>query len=416
MSKKVIIVGGGIIGLSSAYYLHQLGWDITILDKGALDDNCSFGNAGMIVPSHFVPLAAPGMVQQGIKWMFDSKSPFYVRPSLNSSLIGWGLKFLKAANRKHVEQSAVPLRDLSLLSKQLFGEIAKADGFNFGLADNGILMLYKTPKTEEEELHLAEKARSLGLDVVPLSATAARRLQPDVKLDVLGAVHYRCDGHVSPHVLMVQLMQYLEKAGVKIHRNHEVVKIEHKGNQITKIRTNEGEFEADKVIIAGGAWSPQIVGLTGLKLPLMPGKGYSFMFDETAKRLHIPALLMEAKVSVTPMGNQIRFGGTMEIGPINHKINKTRVQGIVEAIPRYLPDFKPELPAESATWHGFRPCSPDGLPYIGYTSKFNNLVVATGHGMMGLSLGPATGKLVSELVDEKTTSMPVEAFTPGRYL
>jgi len=415
MSNKVIIIGGGIIGLSSAYYLHQLGWDITILDKGPLDDNCSFGNAGMIVPSHFVPLAAPGMVQQGIRWMFDSKSPFYVRPSLNMDLISWGLKFLKSANKKHVEQSAVPLRDLSLLSKQLYLDLAKQYHFNFDLHDNGILMLYKTQKTGEEELHMAEKARSLGLDAIPLTAAECQALQPNIKLDVLGAVYYRCDAHLTPNSLMVQLIKYLETAGVKIHRDNEVIKIEKQGDKITKIYSATQEWEAGQVIIAGGSWSPEIAKLVGLNLPLMPGKGYSFMFDEPAKRMHIPSLLMEARVSVTPMGDQIRFGGTMEIGPINHKINTNRVKGIVESIPRYFPDFKPALPPEEKTWHGFRPCSPDGLPYIGRVNKFSNLTIATGHGMMGLSLGPATGKLVSEILAETTTSMPVEAFAAGRY-
>ena len=415
MANKVIIIGGGIIGLSSAYYLHQLGWDITILDKGTLDDNCSFGNAGMIVPSHFVPLAAPGMVQQGIRWMFDSKSPFYVRPSLNWDLISWGLKFLKSANKKHLEQSAVPLRDLSLLSKQLYQELARQDHFNFDLHDNGILMLYKTQKAGDEEIHLAEKARSLGLDAVPLTLGECQSLQPGVKLDVLGAVHYRCDAHLTPNTLMVQLIKYLKNAGVKIHRDNEVIKIEKAGNKITKVYTAEQEWEAEQVIIAGGSWSPEIAKLVGLNLPLMPGKGYSFMFDEPAKRMHTPSLLMEARVSVTPMGSQIRFGGTMEIGPINDKINTNRVKGIVESIPRYFPDFKPELPSEEKIWHGFRPCSPDGLPYIGRVNNFKNLTIATGHGMMGLSLGPATGKLVSELLSENHTSMPVEAFSPNRY-
>jgi D-amino-acid dehydrogenase len=416
MNNKVVIVGGGIIGLSSAYYLLREGWDITILDKGTLDDNCSFGNAGMIVPSHFVPLAAPGMVQQGIRWMFDSKSPFYVRPSLNMDLISWGLKFLKSANKKHVEQSAVPLRDLSLLSKQLYQDIAKQDGFDFNLTNNGILMLYKTQKTGEEELHMAEKARGLGLDVVDLTPAECQALQPGVKIDVAGAVHYRCDAHLTPNSLMVQLTKYLENAGVKIQRDNEVVRFETKGSKITKVYTQNNEWEADQVIIAGGAWSPEIVKLLGLNLPLMPGKGYSFMFNEPQKRMSISALLMEAKVSVTPMGEQIRFGGTMEIGPINHKINKKRVQGIVESIPRYFPDLKPALPEESATWHGFRPCSPDGVPYIGRANKFSNVAIATGHGMMGLSLGPATGKLVSEIINEKTPSMPISPFTPQRYL
>jgi len=415
MANKVIIIGGGIIGLSSAYYLHLLGWDVTILEKDTIDDNCSFGNAGMIVPSHFVPLAAPGMVQQGIRWMFDSKSPFYVRPSLNWDLISWGLKFLKAANKQHLEKSAVPLRDLSLLSKQLYLDLAKQDHFDFDLQDNGILMLYKTQKAGDEEVHLAEKARELGLDVVPLSAAQTQALQPEMQLDIAGSVHYRCDAHLTPNTLMRQLTKYLEGAGVKIHRNTEVTKIEKHDGRVIKVFSGAQSWDADNVVIAGGSWSPEIAKLAGMNLPMMAGKGYSFMFDEPAKRMHIAALLMEARVSVTPMGNQIRFGGTMEIGPINHKINMNRVQGIVESIPKYFPDFKPALPTEKNIWHGFRPCSPDGLPYIGRVKGLDNLVIAGGHGMMGLSLGPATGKIVSEILAETKTSMPIGPFAADRY-
>ncbi len=413
--QKVIIIGGGIIGLSTAYYLNKAGAEVTVLDKGSIDDNCSFGNAGMIVPSHFVPLAAPGMLEQGIRWMFDSKSPFYVRPTLNLDLVKWGLKFIKSATAAHVNRSAVPLRDLSILSKALYQDIAKEPGFDFGLANNGILMLYKTEKAGEEEVHLAEKARALGLDVEALSAEQARALQPQLNLDVAGAVHYRCDSHLAPHVLMRRLTAYLETAGVKISRGSEVIKIDHQQAKITNIHTHTETFQADEVVIAGGAWSPAITKLIGLNVPLMPGKGYSFMYDEPQQRMSIASLLMEARVSVTPMGNQVRFGGTMELGAMNNKVNMNRVKGIVEAIPKYFPDLSPAIPEAEKIWHGFRPCSPDGLPYIGRSGKYQNLLVAGGHGMMGLSLGPATGKLITEMIQGHTLSMQTGAFNPDRY-
>ncbi len=408
---NVVIIGGGIIGLSSAYYLHKKGYQVTILDKGDLTDNCSYGNAGMIVPSHFVPLASPGMIQQGIRWMFNSKSPFYVKPSLNANLIGWGLKFLKSANAKHVERSAIPLRDLSLLSKQLYQDLAKEPNFEFELKNNGILAFYKTEKAAEEESHLVKKALELGLDMAILNPVECKALQPDLKLDVLGAVHYRCDSHLYPQKLMDSLLNYLQLNGVKIERNHEVTKIEMSGNQINYVFAGEKSWKADHYVLAAGSWSPEIAKMVDLKVPIMPGKGYSFMEPEPAQRMHIPALLCEARVAITP----IRYGGTMELDQINQKINKKRVLGIVEAIPKYFPDLKPEIPAIEKIWYGFRPSSPDGLPYIGYSLKAKNLIVATGHGMMGLGLGPATGSLVSQLIAEEKTTIDIGLFSPSRF-
>lgn len=413
--SKAIIIGGGIIGLFSAYYLNKSGWEVEILEQGDLSDNASFGNAGMIVPSHFIPLAAPGMIEQGIKWMFNSKSPFYVKPSLNPELIGWGLKFLKAANKHHVERSVGALRDLSLLSKKLYQDLEQDAEFDFGFADKGILMLFKTAKFEEEERHVAEKATHLGLDAQYLTADECRKLQPDVELDVLGAVHYHCDAHLYPNKLIAGLINHLEKAGVKIHRNTPVTAIEHTEGKVTQIISNGKSFTGDKFVLAVGAYTPAIAKLTGLKVPMMPGKGYSFMVEEPQHRMTIPSLLCEARVSVTPMNGHIRFGGTMEIGKINQQVNMNRVAGIVESIPKYFPGFKPATPQPKDIWFGFRPCSPDGLPYIGLSGKYNNLAIATGHGMMGLSLAPATGKLIDEMLNEKTTSAGISQFAANRY-
>ena len=146
----------------------------------------------------------------------------------------------------------------------------------------------------------------------------------------------------------------------------------------------------------------------------MPGKGYSFMEPEPAQRMTIPALLCEARVAITPMNGQLRYGGTMEIAKINSQVNMNRVEGIVRSIPKYFPDLKPAIPDVKDIWYGFRPSSPDGLPYIGRSDRFQNLVIATGHGMMGLSLGPATGLLVSQIIKEEKTEIDIKAFLPAR--
>jgi D-amino-acid dehydrogenase len=412
---KAVIIGGGIMGLASAYYLLKSGWDITLIDKGDLKENCSQGNAGMIVPSHFIPLAAPGMVSKGIKWMFNSRSPFYVRPSLDFALISWGLKFMKSATQAHVERAAPFLRDYHLLSKQLYEELSKEDGFDFGMEKKGILMLYKTARAGEEEIHVGKDAQKLGLDVEMLTKAQAQALEPGVELDVTGAVHYHCDAHLYPYALISQLVKYVQENGGEILTNTEVTGYEIQSGQIKSVKTAGGSVQGDLVIMTGGSWLPQLSKLAGLSIPVMPGKGYSFMEPNAAHPIVHPALLIEARVAVTPMNGQVRFGGTMELAALNDKINMNRVEGIVNSIPQYYPELPVEVPAKENIWYGFRPCSPDGLPYLGYSKKLKNLIVAGGHGMMGISLGPATGKLVAELANRTALSADIKLYDPERY-
>ncbi|MEI6950238.1 FAD-dependent oxidoreductase [Paraflavisolibacter sp. H34] len=412
---KAIVIGGGIIGLSTAYYLQQSGWEVTVFDRNDLSDSCSYGNLGMIVPSHFVPLAAPGMVAQGIRWMFDSKSPFYVRPSLNPELLSWGWKFMRSATPRHVEGSAAPLLALNLYSKSLYEEWQQEAGFDFALEKKGILMYYKTPKVAEEEAHLAHKARGMGLDVAVLDRQQVQQLEPDTELDILGAVHYRCDAHLHPNQLIPQLMRYLRAAGVKIIGNSPVKALEMGRGEIKKVVTPHWSYEADLVVMAGGSWLPQLAKMAKLGIPLMPGKGYSFTYSRPLQKLNIPAILCEARVAITPMNGQMRYGGTMEIGPVNDRVNPRRVQGILESVPKYFPSMRLERPQEKDVWYGFRPCSPDGLPYLGMSRKINNLVIAGGHSMMGMSLGPATGKVVASLANGQRPAVDISRFDPERF-
>ncbi len=412
---KAAIVGGGIIGLSTAYYLLKDGWEITIIDQGDFTNNCSYGNLGMIVPSHFVPLSSPGMISQGIKWMFDKKSPFYVHLSANMDLVKWGLKFMKSATQKHVDTSAKYLLDLNLYSKQLYEDLAATPGFDFSLEKKGILMYYKTEKVGEEEIHLAEKGRSMGLDVETLSKQQAQSLEPEIDLDILGAVHYRSDAHLYPNALMTQLIAFLKNAGVKFIANVPVQKFIKEKNIIKKIIIPDSEIDTDMVIIAAGSWLPQVAKLAGEKLLLMPGKGYSFTIDEPLQKLNIPAILCEAKVAITPMNGKMRYGGTMEIGKMNNSINMNRVKGIVESIPKYFSNLNVDLPNQKDIWYGFRPCTPDGLPYIGFSEQTENLLIAGGHVMSGLSLGPASGKIIADLASGNTPAVNIDAFRPSRF-
>ncbi|PRD57298.1 NAD(P)/FAD-dependent oxidoreductase [Sphingobacterium gobiense] len=411
----VIIIGGGIAGLSSAFYLVQDGWKVSVLEQYTLENNCSYGNAGMLVPSHFTPLAAPGVVAQGIRWMFDKKSPFYVRPSLSWNLLNWGMNFLKHANKRHVDRHAEVLRDANQYSSGLYNEWAKMPGFDFELKQNGIILLYKTEAVRHEEIELAKRAQDLQLDVDILDAEAIQGLEPHIKLDVLGGTFYKCDGKLYPPKLMKQLIAYLKDAGVTFHEQTAVTKFLLSGKKVKEVITTKGHFAADEVVLATGASLSKMAAKLGVKMPIMPGKGYSFMYRPSeSHRLQHAALLLEARVAVTPMDGQIRFSGTMELGSANDRIYRNRVQGIVESVPKYFPDLDVQYP-EDKIWFGYRPCSPDGIPYLGRLDKVSNVTVAGGTGMMGISLGPAFGKIVADTLANQPSEVEIKTFKPDRF-
>jgi len=409
------IIGGGIIGLSSAYYLMRAGHTVTIIDQSDLKEGCSIGNAGMIVPSHIIPLASPGMISKGIRWMFNSKSPFYVRPRLSGELIKWGWEFYKHANKKHVAGAAPALKEISMLSKAMYQQLAKDLPFDFGYHERGLLMLYQSKETEHEEIEGASYANKLGVEAHVLSAVHVQQLEPDIRVTARGGVYYPGDAHITPQALMNQLVPFLQSKGVKIQSSTIVQDYVVESGTIKMVKTNQGDFEFDDVVMATGSWSGIMTAKLGITLPMQAGKGYSFTVQDVKKNARIPSIFLEERVAVTPMGNTLRFGGTMEITGIDHSINMNRVRGIVEAIPKYYPDMNVEIPKKENVWHGLRPCSPDGLPYIGRSQKISNLILATGHSMMGLSLGPGTGRLVSEIIEQEKTSIDLSPFNPERF-
>lgn len=412
---KVAIIGGGIIGLSSAYYLNKAGHEVTVIDKGDLSDGCSHGNAGMIVPSHIIPLAAPGMIAKGIRWMFNSTSPFYVKPRLNLDLLQWGFQFYKHANERHVQAAIPALKELSLYSKTQYQKLATDLPFDFGYAERGLLMLYQTAETEHEEAETATIANAHGVKAQILSAEEVQQLEPDVKVTARGAVYFPGDAHLTPQNLMSQLIPYLKKKGVSFITNTPVEDFSVINGKINSVRTTAGEYHFDEVVLASGSWSGTVAKRLGITLPMQGGKGYSFLLKGVEKNIRIPSIFLEARVAVTPMGNDLRFGGTMEIAGTDQRISMNRVKGIVDAIPNYYPEMKVALPKVEQVWHGLRPCSPDGLPYIGRSQKISNLIFATGHAMMGLSLGSGTGKIVADVVSGKQTEVHLEAFNPQRF-
>ena len=416
MSKSVLIIGAGAVGLSCALHCARKGHRVTVVERGgAQRDGCSFGNAGMIVPSHFVPLAAPGMVKLGLKWMWNPESPFYIKPRLDGELFDWALKFWRAANAEHVRRSAPLLRNLSFASRALFEEFAAQPENDIGLTTRGLLMLCKTQHTLDDEAEFAAQANSLGVPAEVLNATQVAKLDPGVTMAVAGAVYFPRDAHFTPDRYLAVLQSQAEKLGVVFKWNTEVTGLETRGGKIVSVRTASEAVSADEIILCGGSWSPLLVRELGLKIPIQAGKGYSLTLAQPRELPQLCSIFTEARMAITPMGSSLRFGGTMEISGLNENINLVRVRGIIKSVPQYFPKFTPEDFADIQPWRGLRPCSPDGLPYLGRTAKFSNLIIATGHAMMGMSLSPITGQIVSEFVSGEKPAFDLSLFSPDRY-
>lgn len=427
-SPSVAIIGGGVIGLCTAWYALERGWRVTVVERNACSEHggpesgCSLGNAGMIVPSHFIPLAAPGMVGMGIKMMRDKRSPFYIQPRPTRDLLEWGLRFVRSANATHVENSAPILRDMGLQSRSLYEELEtqldtpRDSNPGFGLTKRGLLMLCKTQHALDEEAHVAKTANALGMPANVLSPQEAAQIDPDVRMDVVGAVHYPLDCHLSPDQFVAKLARALELRGADLRFNTEVKGWKINSNRVQALQTTKGEeIVADEYVVSGGAWSPTITRGLNIRLPMQAGKGYSLTLRNPPETPRLCSILVEARVAVTPMGNTVRFGGTMEIAGMDETIRPYRVEGITNAAQRYFPAFKASDFANVPVWAGLRPCSPDGMPYVGRFACWANVTAATGHAMMGLSLGPVTGKLVTQVLAGEAPAIGLAMLSPDRF-
>jgi len=410
VKERVIVVGGGVVGLCCAYYLSKEGREVLVLEREQEQgNNCSRENAGMIVPSHFTPLAAPGVVTQGLKWLLDAESPFYVRPRLSLDLARWGLSFISCANAKHVKASAGLLRDLQLASRELFKDLS--NHMDFGLQRRGLLMLCESSDFLKEEEDLARKAQELGLRVEVCDPDRLRELDPGVEMNAQGGIWYEQDCHLNPGDFLNGLKEMLVAAGGELRYGCKVSDI---GDGIVELDGGE-RIEGAEIVVAGGAWTSGLARSLGTRVPLQGGKGYSMTLQNPGVLPQLCSLLGEAKVAITPIGNSLRVAGTMEICGEDLSINERRVQGIIKAACRVFPGLRPEEFEGVRRWSGLRPCSPDGLPYLGRVEGREKVLVASGHAMLGLSLGPITGKLVCEIIAGRAPTISIEQLAVDRF-
>ena len=401
------------MGLCSAYYLARRGSDVTLLERAHVGAGSSWGNAGLIVPSHSVPIAAPGVMAQAIRWMADPESPFFIRPRLDLELVRWLWLFRRACTAEHVRRSVPVLRDLSRMSLVLHREIAALPGGGSGLREEGLLYVYRTQEALDHGAAEAEELRRAGIDARVLGPDAAIALEPALAPGLAGVVHFPDDAHLVPHRLVNHLAQAVVDAGARIVAGAEVIGFARAGRHIQAIETTRGDFRADEVVLAAGAWSPAIVRELGIRLPVQAAKGYGVTAKRPPTAPRIPLLLGEARVAVTPMDDRLRLAGTLELAGLDLSIARRRVDAVRRSAGRYLTCGAELDPVE--IWRGLRPCSPDGLPIIGRPRAIDNLTIATGHGTLGVSLGPVTGTLVADIVRGERPTLDVGPLGPDRF-
>ena len=412
---RVVIIGGGIVGLCCAYFLKKDGHEVTVIEKNDITDGCSFGNMGYISPSHFTPIATPGIIAQGLKWMMRSSSPFYIKPRLNMDLVRWGLQFWRKANAQEVEKNTPHLNNLLQLSRELMNDLNRQMPGAFDMIEKGCWALYKNPATGEHEKHLTEQAHRFGLKTVICTAQEVQDYETETEVDVAGGVLYLDDCHLNSSKLMQALYSNLRSQGVKFWLNTVVEGFETSNGRIETVITNQCDFTADDVVIANGSWLGNISKLLGINMLMQPGKGYSVVYNNLEKNLQYPSILVDHRTATTPINRWLRIGGTMELSGHSDNILPKRVLAIYNAFKKYYPAMQVPPPDPSKAWYGYRPVTPDGMPYIGRHGKYENLVYAGGHAMLGVSAAAGTGQLISEILNHRTTTIDISAFNPERF-
>ena len=372
----------------------------------------------MIVPSHFVPLASPGIVQLGLRWMWNPESPFYVRPRVSADLLDWGWKLHRAATQAHVDRAAPVLRDLHLASRDCYREWAALWNNAFELTERGMLMLCNTEHGLEEERKAAEHARRLGIAAEVLTPAATAELEPNLRMAIAGSVYFPEDCHLAPERLMAVLAREVERAGVQVSWETGVDGWRSTANRIEAMHTNgaqKTELVADEYVVCSGIWSQPIAARSRHQDSDAGGQGIQPDDEESCKvaaRLCHPERSARCGDADGQRTAIRRDDGTCRPRRGNQPRARARHRQLSHALfSRH--DVGTVAAGDPAL--GPAPCSPDGLPYVGRVARFGNLSVATGHAMMGISLGPITGKLISEILSDEAPSCSIEGLSPDRY-
>jgi len=404
--SDVLVIGGGAVGVAVAYYLAGLNQEVTLLEKDQICSGSSYGNAGLISCDNPIPTATPGVIKQGLKWMLDPEGPFYVKPRLNMDLVRWLLQFRKACREKNMLRTIELTIEMKNIGRALSAEFSDENRAAFTWEDKGRIILFRTRdgfESGQAELKFLDK---YDIKAEVLYQKAARKKIAILNKDVKGALYYPGYSHVKPDTYVKELAKLAKGRGVNLMTNTEVLEFEMGQKKIKKVMTTRGNFQANQIVLAAGADSPVISKMLGIKIPIQPAKGYSVTIKKPANAPDIPVGLAEGKVAVTPMGKYLRYSCTLELVGYDRSINQRRIKGATQMLNRYFDGF--EDPEIVEIWRGFRPNTPDTLPIIERNKKYPNLILATGHDMLGMNNSLLTGKLVSQIITASTPSMAIE--------
>ncbi len=410
--SRTIVVGAGVIGLACAYSLRRRGREVVVVDMGLPGDACTKGNAGWITPSISAPIPAPGLTLTSIKWMLRSDSPLYISPVAAPSLARWLWRFWRYCNPRDFVAGLNAVATLNQSTHAAFAQLEK-DGVAFELHRDGLLFVFKDEGYMENVRREFDYYKNYGYSVpARMSGDEIRRLEPGVSSAVTTGFLVKEEAHVRPETLAAGYTAKLRELGVEVKTGVRVIRAARTGGRVTGIETDSGSLSGDEVLVAAGAWSGQVTELFGVALPVQAGKGYSITVNGGGPKLTRPVYLGEARIGCSPFNGSVRFAGTMELSGINTELDRRRVRGIRKGIGEYLTE--PLGHAEGTEWVGMRPLTPDGLPMLGKVPGFDNLFLATGHAMLGVTLAPVTGEVMADLMTGVGNAV-AGPFDPGRF-
>jgi len=411
--RDVIIIGGGVVGVCIAYYTALEGASVLLLEKGRVGCGSSYGNAGLLVPSQCIPLPSPGVIAQGVRYLFDPGGPFYVRPRPDLELARWFWRFCRCCNERHLHHSIGVFRKLNTESLELHTELAAAGGSHYEFKQDGILSLFIDDREFSESLEYSSRVRIYGIETSVFSGKEIREMEPSIGQKVVGGLLHRMDGCLDPAAFVSWLAGEAKSRGAVFLENTEVFWLETDRRRVTKIVTTHGDFTAEQVVLAGGAWNAQLAGYLGTRIPIQAAKGYSLTFHPPKNAPKVPFLLEEARVAVTPYAESLRLAGTLELAGMDLGINRRRLETIQSRTFQYMPRL--EIGEIKEIWRGLRPCTPDGLPILGRIRPYENALMAGGHGTKGMLLGPITGKYICRMLGGESIGMLERSLKPNRF-